>query len=166
MTDTPSFDPLRIFAVLGHHDVRYVVIGGVAATLHGSPLQTGDADICPDDDPGNLARLADALVELDARVSAPDAPRGLRFDWTAETLAGARMWNLVCDGGRLDIAFEPSGTQGYADLRRRAAVYDLDGLLVPVASLGDVIRSKEAAGRERDRMALPTLRRLLERTEG
>ncbi len=157
----PPFDPVRIFT--GSHDIRYVVIGGVAAALHGSPL-TGDADTRPDDDPANLTRLADALIELGAQVSAPGVARGLRFDVTAETLAGARIRNLVCDGGRLDIAFEPSGTRGFADLHRRSVLHDLDGVLVPVAALEDVIRSKEAAGRERDRMALPTLRRLLERT--
>lgn len=159
----PPFRPRRIFEVLASHDVRYVLIGGLAATLHGSPLTTGDADICPDPSPENLRRLAAALTELDARVSAPDEPRGLRFDCSAEALAQAEIWNLVTDSGRLDLSFRPSGTAGYDDLRRDAASFDIEGIDVWTASLGDVIRSKEAAGRERDRQALPTLRRLLER---
>jgi hypothetical protein len=67
--------------------------------------------------------------------------------------------------GRVDISWLPSGTRGYPDLVQDALAYELDDIVVPVASLADVIRSKEAAGRERDRTALPTLRLLLERAE-
>lgn len=68
--------------------------------------------------------------------------------------------------GDLDVAFIPAGTTGYADLAARAVEYDLGGgLVVPVAALADVIRSKEAAGRDRDPMALPTLRALLDQTK-
>ncbi len=161
----PRFQPLRILEVLLRHEVRFVVIGGLAATLYGSPLTTGDADICPDDAEENLSRLADALIELDARVSASDTPRGLRFDIAAPTLAQARVWNLVTDAGRLDLSFEPSGTRGFSDLVRGAVTFELADLDIPVASLSDVIRSKEAAGRERDLQALPTLRRLLEQID-
>ncbi len=161
----PRFQPLRILEVLLRHEVRFVVIGGLAATLYGSPLTTGDADICPDDAEDNLSRLADALIELDARVSASDTPRGLRFDIAAPTLAQARVWNLVTDAGRLDLSFAPSGTRGFSDLVRAAVTFELADLDIPVASLSDVIRSKEAAGRERDLQALPTLRRLLEQID-
>ncbi len=161
----PRFQPLRILEALSRHQVEFVVIGGLAATLYGSPLTTGDADICPEDSPENLRRLADALVELDARVYAADSPRGLRFDIAAATLAQARIWNLVTDAGRLDLSFEPSGTRGFSDLIRDAVTFELYDVDVPVASLRDVIRSKEAAGRERDRQALPTLRRLLEQLD-
>ncbi len=165
MNGVPPFRPIDVLMVLERHDVRHVVIGGLAATLHGSPLTTGDADICPARDHGNLVRLAEALEELDARVYAPDEPRGLPFRWTAEGLGQAETWNLVTDFGRLDISFRPSGTAGYDDLRRDAVPFAVDDLEVEVASLVDVIRSKEAAGRERDRAALPTLRRLLEESE-
>lgn len=43
----PRFDPEAMLRVLTDHQVRYVLIGGLAATLHGSPVRTGDADICP-----------------------------------------------------------------------------------------------------------------------
>ena len=72
------------------------------------------------------------------------------------------MWNLVTDLGRLDIAFEPSGTQGYADVARDAVHLTILGTEVDVASLADVIRSKEAAGRDKDRLVLPVLRRIQE----
>jgi hypothetical protein len=152
--EVPRFQPLLALETLARHEVDYVLIGGMAATLFGSPLTTGDADLCPDRSPENLTRLSAALRDLNARVYAVDSPRGLKFDIAPETLVQAEVWNLITDAGRLDISWVPSGTRGYADLSRDAVVFDLDG-----------IRSKEAAGRERDRAALPTLRLLLERLE-
>jgi hypothetical protein len=72
------------------------------------------------------------------------------------------VWNLTTRAGDLDIAFQPSGTGGYDDLRRGALTLSIQGISVPVASLADVVRSKEAAGREKDRLVLPMLRRLLD----
>ncbi|HEX5672045.1 MAG TPA: hypothetical protein VFY46_04920 [Acidimicrobiia bacterium] len=161
----PPFRPLLILGTLARLRVDYVLIGGLAATLQGSPLTTGDADICPDPSPENLTRIAEALRQLDARVHASDSPRGLRFDIAPETLVQAQAWNLITEAGRLDISWVPSGTRGYPDLARDAITYELEGFVVQVASLADVIRSKEAAGRERDRASLPTLRMLLERLE-
>ena len=72
--------------------------------------------------------------------------------------------NMTTENGDLDVTFCPSGTSGFADLKRDAiGIEAADRLHILVASLADVIRSKEAAGREKDRMALPRLRRLLDR---
>jgi hypothetical protein len=70
--------------------------------------------------------------------------------------------NLSTRAGHLDLSYLPSGTAGYSDLAERAERLDLgDGLAAPVAALEDVIRSKEAAGRDKDRIVLPALRTLL-----
>lgn len=156
------FQPLRLFEALAEHGVDYVTIGGLAATLWGSPLTTGDVDICPDDSPVNLDRLAAALRDLDARVFTVSEPDGLPFACDGPGLAQARVWNLVTAAGRVDLSFQPAGTGGYADLRHNAVIVDIGDVPVRVAALADVIRSKEAAGRERDRAALPTLRMLQE----
>jgi len=71
------FDPLRILTVLARHEVRYVLIGGTAGRLHGSPLLTEDVDLVPALDPGNLAALAAALRELGARLAAEGVEGGL-----------------------------------------------------------------------------------------
>jgi hypothetical protein len=157
-----SFQPEAMLRVLERHRVRYVVIGGIGATLHGSPLPTRDADICPATDGANLDSLAGALREMEARIRTPDAPEGLAFSCDAAFLRQMKLLNLTTRFGDLDLSFEPSGTLGYADLAERSVDYDLgDGLIVPVAALEDIIRSKEAANREKDRLALPTLRLLL-----
>jgi len=157
----PRFQPEEILRVLEYHEVRYVLIGGLAATLHGSPLRTGDADICPAREPKNLERLAAALRSIEARIRATDAPSGVPFACDARFLAGIELLNLSTKFGDLDIAFAPAGTGGYDDLIERVEPYDLEGLIVPTASLEDVVRSKEAAGRAKDQEALPTLRTLL-----
>ena len=158
-----EFRPQEIFAVLQRHGVRYVLVGGLAAVLHGAAHLTTDVDVVPEESPDNLRRLSEALRELGARIRVTGEPDGVPFDASTESLARVRMWNLQTDEGDLDIAFEPSGTHGYDDLVRDVVVMRVRGLDVPVASLADVIRSKEAAGRERDRAVLPGLRELLAR---
>ena len=155
-----EFRPERILEVLAAHRVDYVMIGGLAAAIHGSDLVTGDIDITPATDDENLARLSSALDELEARIRTVDAPDGVRFAHDAPSLARATVWNLVTNAGDLDLAMMPSGTQGYEDLRRDAIAIVIVGVPTRVAALADVIRSKEAAGRDKDRAALPMLRRL------
>lgn len=75
---SPDFDPERIVERLNAHDVRYVVIGAVAALAHGAPIRaTFDVDLTPARDPENLARLSDSLRDLDARIRTADVDGGL-----------------------------------------------------------------------------------------
>jgi predicted nucleotidyltransferase len=157
-----EFRPEEILRILNKHQVRYVVIGGFAAIIHGSDIPTTDVDITPEESAENLERLSNALREMNARVWTQPVPEGLPFDHDATSLADVQILNLVTDHGRFDITRTPAGTQGYEDLHRDAVtvrIYDLD---VPVASLADVVRSKEAAGRPKDLQFLPPLRRLLD----
>jgi hypothetical protein len=157
----PEFFPERILEVLIDHDVQFVMIGGLAAALHGSELATVDLDITPLKNHENLTKLSSALTQLHARIRTEGVDGGLPFAHTAMTLAAAGMWNLLTDFGDLDISFVPSGAEGYADLRKGAIAIEIFGLLTTVASLADVIRSKEASGRPKDLIAVPLLRRLL-----
>ena len=141
------------------------MIGGLAAAIHGSDLVTGDMDITPALGEDNLSRLSSALKELRARVRTLDLPEGLPFAHDARSLAAAGVWNLVTNAGDLDISFVPSGTQGFSDLRRDAVTIEILGSSTSVASLADIIRSKEAAGRPKDVAAIPLLRRLLDEIE-
>ena len=160
----PRFRPEEMLRRLEARGVRYIVIGGVGATLHGSPLPTRDADICPSSDAPNLDALAAALRDMSARIRTEDTPEGLPFACDAAFLRQMKLLNLTTRFGDLDLSFVPSGTGGYEELSPRAVRYDLgEGLLVRVAALEDIIRSKEAANREKDRLALPTLRLLLEK---
>lgn len=154
------FDPARLLEVLDRHDVEYVLIGGLAGALHGSPAATNDADICPARIPDNLSRLAAALVELEARIRTESEPDGLAFDRSAEFLGIVELLNTTTTAGDLDISFVPTGTGGYDDLVERAVAFDIGDTRVLVASLDDVIHSKRTAGRPKDLATLPVLEAL------
>lgn len=158
-------DPERLFVTLASHGVEYVLIGALAARLQGFPRLTADADIAPSREEDNLERLAAALRELDARIYTESVPQGLAFDFDARTLGGSRMWNLVTSAGRLDLAFLPAGTQGYQDLADGAVRFEAYGVDLLAASLQDILRSKEAADRPKDRQDAVVIRAMLEREE-
>lgn len=138
--------------------VRYLIIGGLAAVLHGSPIVTADADIYPARDRENLSRLAAALEELRARLRVEREPEGVAFFFDGAFLANVQVLNLTTPYGDLDLSYVPAGTSGYDDLVRNASNLTIGRCTVQVASLDDVIRSKEAADREKDRATLPILR--------
>ncbi|MFT4136124.1 hypothetical protein [Microbacterium sp.] len=156
-----AFDPLPILKVLAAHRVRFVVIGGYAAFLQHAPFLTNDVDITPDQSAANLERLSAALTELDARIRTQSDPEGLPFNHNAASLAGVRVWNLTTPHGDLDISFVPNGTTGYDDLAADATDATIHGVTIQVASLADIIRSKQAANRPKDQRVLPTLREIL-----
>jgi hypothetical protein len=155
-------DPTCLFAALADEGVAYVLIGGLAGVLHGSPAMTNDADIVPSRTPANLERLATALRGLDARIRGADEPDGVPFDPHPQLLAGVALLNMTTRCGDLDLSFTPAGTGGYEDLAPRAVTFDVRGLVIRVAALADVIRSKEAANRPKDHATLPILYALQE----
>ncbi len=159
MDEQPDLDFERILSVLRAHEVDFVVIGGLATIHWGSPFVTWDIDITPERTIANLDRLSAALDELGARIRAGDET--LPFSHTGASLADAQAWNLRTPFGDLDISFVPDGTQGYPDLVRDAADEKINGVEVRIASLADVIRSKQAANRPKDQRVLPTLREIL-----
>jgi predicted nucleotidyltransferase len=158
----PEFAFERILEVLARHGVQFVVVGAVAAIAQGSPLPTEDVDITPARDAVNLERLASALDELEARLRVANKPEGVAFPFDAAALERNEIWTLTTPHGDLDIVFVPAGTEGYEDLRRSAIVVDFGSVQVSMASLADVIRSKQAAGRPKDLSQLPALRQTLE----
>ncbi len=104
-----EFRPEDILRALDEHGVRFVLIGGLAAVLHGSALPTYDMDITPEPSAANLARLSDALRALDARVRVDGVDGGLAFRHDAESLAGVTTLDLVTSAGDLDVVMAPAG---------------------------------------------------------
>ena len=90
-------------------------------------------------------------------------PEGLDFDFSAKALARAETWNLITSAGRLDLVFQPAGTEGYEDLSRDAVEYEVFGIGLKAASLEDIIRSKEASDRPQDRQDVAVMREMLRR---
>jgi hypothetical protein len=156
-----AFDPLRALRTLDLHGVRFVLIGGLGARLHGSPSVTNDLDICYERSPENLERLADALSAMSATLrGAPDVP----FRLDAKSLAAGDHFTFVTTAGNLDILGTPAGVGGFDDLARNAQRMELDGLTVAVASIDDLIRMKLAAGRPKDLIEVEVLGALRDET--
>jgi hypothetical protein len=163
-----SFPELRLEALLGRlarAAVDFVVVGGVAVAFQGYGRATKDLDITYAADRENLIRLGDVLVALHARVRgvADDVP----FVADERTLARTGLLTLDTDDGSLDLLAHPPGAPPYATMRARADRVDLDGIVVAVAALEDLLAMKRAAGRPQDLIdidALEVARRL--RVEG
>jgi hypothetical protein len=160
----PPFDPLRALRTLVDHGVRFVLIGGYAGALRGSPVITGDVDVCHARDDENLERLAGALGALDARLrgTPPDVP----FRLDARTLRAGDQFTFITSAGPVDILGTPAGTKGFADLDGAATDEAIDGLTIRVASLEDLIRMKRAVGRAKDRIALEWLSAVRDEVRG
>ncbi len=111
-------DPQCIFSVLADHEVDYVLIGGLAAVLHGSTALTNDADIVPSADDANVVRVGGALSSLDARIRVADDPAGLAFDPHPALLASMAMLNMTTRCGDVDLTFSPVGIENYRGTAR------------------------------------------------
>lgn len=156
-----KFDPVSICRVLSEHGVKFVVLGGFATVIHGSPVPTEDIDVIPSRDMENLERLALALQQMNAAIRTSDGPVHTRID--AVFIASMpNMLNLVTDFGDMDLVFNPAGRLvNYEQWNEGAKYAQLEpGLVVAVAALDDVIASKSAANRVKDQRVLPYLESL------
>jgi len=151
----PELHPAELLVRLTAARVNFVVIGGIAATLHGSAYITRDLDVCYATDEANLQRLGEALVGLEARLRgvAEDVP----FVPDGRTLRHTQVLTLQTRFGPLDVLAAPSGFPGYEALSERAMATEVNGVSVKIASLEDLIAMKRAAGRPKDLLAVEEL---------
>jgi hypothetical protein len=154
--DTP-LDAERILAALAKHAVDYVIIGGLAVQTHGHVRTTVDIDVYPRPDPFNLARLADALNALDARILNPGS-EGATID--AATLPRATLWQFATPHGAIDVVHDSPGAPPYDELRKRALEIRLGDLELAVAGRDDLISMKRARARPVDLEDLAALTEL------
>lgn len=148
MTLWLEFKPREILGLLTARGVDFVVIGGYAAVLHGSPRVTQDLDITFATDPANLDALGKVLIELDARLYGVD--EDVTFVADGRMLERTELLTLETTLGKLDLLALPAGAPPYAELRERAASFDVGGFLVRVADIPQLIGMKEVAGRPKD----------------
>jgi hypothetical protein len=139
-----------------HVDV--ILVGGVAATVHGSARLTRDVDVVYSRTDENLARLVDALAPLAPYLRG--APPGLPFRWDAETLRRGLNFTLTTRAGDLDLLGEVTGGGGFNDLREHATAVRLFDRDVLCLDLDALIRIKRAAGRPKDLEAVAELEAL------
>jgi hypothetical protein len=169
--DADSFDPDRILASLDAHGVEYLLVGGMAARALGAQRRTTDLDCVPNATSDNCERIAAVLRELNGRLRVggmtDDEARQLpvRIDGRTLEAFGSSTW--MTDAGALDLLVElrdqRGGRHAYADLISRAVRYEVGSIVVLLASLDDIVASKEFAAREKDRDGLPELHELQRR---
>jgi predicted nucleotidyltransferase len=148
MSQPPELHTDEILRRLTTRGVDFVVIGGVAAILHGSPRNTFDLDICFAPDQTNLDTLGDVLVDLKAKL------RGVKeevpFVPDGQSLRKIELLTLTTSAGWFDLLRLPPGAPPYERLRRNADRYDLGDFVVSVASIEDLIAMKQTAKRPKD----------------
>lgn len=157
--DRGPLDPARIFAALERRGVEYLTIGGIAVSLHGHVRNTRDVDILIDWTPQNMARLADALADLDAKLFGVDAELLGVDPHNAEDLYNGGNFTLRTAAGGLDI-FDPTeipGGRPYGEMRPRAVQAVVAGVTVRAVGFDDLIRLKRESGRDRDLEDVATL---------
>jgi len=135
----------RLAEILRKHEVEYLFIGKFGAILYGYPGTTQDMDIFPSKSKQNGQKLASAL-------------RDLGFDLNQELeeaiIAGKDFIQIRGGPFPIDIVFAPDGIKSFEDARKRSKLIDE---IYFCASIDDIIESKKAAGRQRDKEELPRL---------
>ena len=165
----PDIRPSELFAALLRHDVRFLVVGGIGAQLHGATRRTDDLDVCVPWTRDNFDLLAAALEDLDARLDVAADLGDLQVRPSAALLARMSMTRWHTRAGVLDVLHDiPAGDSGesrdFRQLEHRAVATPSEGGgTVLVAALDDIIASKKHADREKDREALPELYALRDR---
>lgn len=156
-------DFARLISTLAEGSVDFILIGGVAATVHGAARLTLDVDIVYDRTPANLDRLAAALAPFDPYPRG--APRGLPFRWDAITIERGLNFTLATSIGEIDLFGEILGGGTYAALVADAVQVEVFGQRCQCLSLERLIAVKRAAGRPKDFEALAELEALREERE-
>ena len=159
-----------LFAALTATGVRYVVVGGVAAVLHGHVRLTADVDLIIDLAPDLARRLIGALVDMGFLPRAPVDPvqfadPAVRAGWKAEK--GMQVFSMVDRANPMrvvDIFVDhPIEFEGLWD---RSEVVAVGGTTVRIASIADLIALKRLAGRPQDVADIARLEEILRRREG
>lgn len=151
MNATPLLSSL--LAALAEARLEAVLIGNAAAALHGAPVTTIDFDFMFRDTPTNLRKLKAVAQALRSVVLRPYYPV-------------SKLYRMVNDDTGLQADFMPviHGVRSFEGLKRRATTAVVGGQSVLVAALEDILKSKKAAGRERDRAVIPILEQTLRAT--
>lgn len=147
----------KIFKILARHEIEFILVGGMAAILHGSPLSTEDLDLVYDPSSENVARLAEAMEELEACYL---DPAGRHIVPDVSKLTTMRMHLLRTKHGRVDLLKTIEPDLGFEDLVSNSRLFEIEGTPLQVLELGAIIDSKAHANRPKDRFQLPFLRQL------
>jgi hypothetical protein len=155
VTDYTSLLPLLV-----KNEIDFIIVGGAAATAHGSARLTLDLDIVYRRDDLNLERIVRALKPIQPYLRG--APPGLPFEWSVQTLKKGLNFTLITTLGPLDLFGEIVGGGGYEELQNETIKIQVAGVECLCLSLERLIQVKRAAGRPKDLEAIAELVQILE----
>lgn len=138
----------RLLKTLSSGNVQFVIVGGVAATIHGSARLTTDLDIVYERTAENIGRLVSALQPLHPHLRG--APADLPFRLDARTIRAGLNFTLVTDAGPLDLLGEMAGVGGYSELAGHTVDVVLFGETYRCIDIETLLKAKRAAGRPKD----------------
>jgi len=155
-------DDKALIARLNQHQVDFVVVGGVACILHGAAYATYDLDICVRLGAENLYRIQSSVQDLHPwhRMT---GQRKLPLELTDELCTRLKNMYLQTDLGTLDCLGEILGIGDFDYVAHSSIPMSFPFGAFRVLSLDALITSKEAAGREKDPIALRYLRAIKSR---
>jgi hypothetical protein len=151
----------QILTTLSKDNIEYILVGGMAAVLHGAPVTTQDIDIVHQRTSENVARLLAFLKKTNARYRGQ--PEGRILFPTEEVLLASGHNNLATDLGPIDILCELAPGQGYEQLLPHTVTMENEDTVIKVVTLEKLIEIKTETGRAKDRLMLPLLMKLLGR---
>ncbi len=152
-----------LIETLSDAEVKFVIVGGLAAAAHGSARLTQDVDVVYSRTLENLARLVGALAPHHPYLRG--APPGLPFEWGERTLRRGLNFTLTTGLGDLDLLGEITGGGTYEEILPQSTTMDFFGRACRCLTLPALIHVKRAAGRPRDLEAVAELEALLEERE-
>lgn len=153
-----------LLRLLTENEVEFIIVGGAAATAHGSARLTLDLDIVYKRSTTNIARLVEALHPIQPYLRG--APPGLPFDWSSETIEKGLNFTLITSLGALDLLGEIVGGGGYEQLSAETIDIEVAGVSCQCISVERLIQVKRAAGRPKDLETVAELQQILNETQG
>jgi len=153
-------DVERLLRALAQGSVEFILVGGVAATAHGSARLTQDVDVVYSRSSDNVARLASSLAPHSPYPRG--APPGLPFRWDEATLRRGLNFTLTTAIGDLDLFGQLIGGGSYEDLLTETISIRVFAVECRCLGLEGLIRVKRAAGRPKDLEAIAELEALRE----
>jgi hypothetical protein len=151
----------RLLRALTDGEVRFIVVGGIAAVAQGVPFVTFDVDVVHERSPENVQRLLAVLSGIDAVYvrpsgSPPIVPR-------ADLLLGDGHHILTSVYGRLDVLGRIEGGRGYEELLPFTVGSRVGDAAVRLLSIETILEIKRASPRPKDRAIVPLLEAVLRR---
>ena len=162
---TPSELPVleKLAESLNRHEVKWVLIGGMAVMLHGATYLTSDCDLAFEKSQENLQNLLSALQELGARPVRASESGEYSLDLS---IILAPFMHLKTEAGPVDLINRLPNIESFGDLYERSLAIDIDGVVIRIASIPDLIRLKSNTGRERDALHVSMLKAILSEDSG